>query len=118
MVKSITSCLGAKEVVADMLDAYEDACAEDTALEAAMTVFSKKKQLEFVDENTSKGKPSPRGNDTTPNKNSNDLFAHIPKAKASLEKSAEKAKLVMPALNFSAMPTMSQKNVRKSSRYE
>lgn len=52
MIKAITSCLGAKEVVADMLDAYEDACAEDTALEAAMTVFSKKKQLEFVDESS------------------------------------------------------------------
>ncbi len=43
MVKSITSCLGAKEVIADMLEAYEGACAEDIALEAAMTVFSKRK---------------------------------------------------------------------------
>ena len=34
-----------------MVEAYEGACAEDIALEAAMTVFSKRKQLEFVEEN-------------------------------------------------------------------
>ena len=50
LLKSITSCLEAKEVVSDMLDAYEEACAEDIALEASMTVFSKKKQLTFVKE--------------------------------------------------------------------
>ena len=43
LLKSITSCLEAKEVVSDMIDAYEEACAEDTALEAAFTVFNKKK---------------------------------------------------------------------------
>mgnify|MGYP001018985630 CR=1 FL=1 len=43
LLKSITSCLEAKEVVSDMIDAYEEACAEDTALEASFTVFDKKK---------------------------------------------------------------------------
>ena len=43
LIKSISSCIEAKEVVSDMLDAYEEACAEDIALEAAMTVFSRKK---------------------------------------------------------------------------
>ena len=42
---SLTSCLKAKEVVSDMLDAYEEACAEDIALEASITVFNRKKQL-------------------------------------------------------------------------
>ena len=45
LLKSITSCLEAKEVVSDMLDAYEETCAEDIALEASFTVFDKKKQL-------------------------------------------------------------------------
>ena len=43
MLKAITSCLEAKEMVSDMIDAYESACAEDIALEASFTVFSKKK---------------------------------------------------------------------------
>ena len=50
LIKSIMACLGAKEVVSDMIEAYEDACAEDTALEAAMTVFDKKKMLNFIKE--------------------------------------------------------------------
>lgn len=50
LLKSITSCLEAKEVVSDMIDAYEEACAEDTALEAAFTVFGRKKQLNFIKE--------------------------------------------------------------------
>ena len=42
---SLSACLKAKELVSDMLDGYEEACAEDIALEAAITVFGKKKQL-------------------------------------------------------------------------
>jgi len=60
LIKSLASSLGAKEVMSDMLEAYESACAEDIALEAAMTVFGKKKQLTHGNE-----KPAPRGGSRT-----------------------------------------------------
>lgn len=47
LLLSLTACLRAKELVSDMLDGYEEACAEDTALEASFTVFGKKKQLNY-----------------------------------------------------------------------
>jgi len=50
MLKSITACLEAKELVSDMIGAYEEACVEDIALEASFTVFGKKKQLAYVKE--------------------------------------------------------------------
>ena len=40
--------------MSDMLEAYESACAEDIALEAAMTVFGKKKQLSCASSNQRK----------------------------------------------------------------
>ena len=61
LLKSLTACLGAKEVISDMIGAYEQACAEDIALEAAMTVFSKKKQLNYVERTTSERHVSQRG---------------------------------------------------------
>lgn len=33
-----------------MLEAYETACCEDTALEASITVFNKRKMLQFCDD--------------------------------------------------------------------
>ena len=43
LLKSMVSCLAAKQLIADMLASYESACIEDTSLEAAMTVFQRKK---------------------------------------------------------------------------
>jgi len=43
MLRLICSTLAAKEIVSDMISKYEEACAEDIALEAAMNVFGKKK---------------------------------------------------------------------------
>lgn len=48
LLSSLSSCLKAKELVSDMLDGYEEACAEDIALEASFTVFGKKKQLNYT----------------------------------------------------------------------
>ena len=49
----MAACLQVKELISDMLDAYEEACGEDTALEAAITVFDKKKRLDFIKEKQS-----------------------------------------------------------------
>ena len=43
MIKSMAASLAAKELMSDMLECYEEACADDVALEAALTVFSRKK---------------------------------------------------------------------------
>ena len=43
LVNSLRSCLEAKEMVSEMLEAYEQACAEDIALEASFTVLGRKK---------------------------------------------------------------------------
>jgi hypothetical protein len=43
LLKALVACLAAKQVVADMLLSYEQACVEDTTLEAAMTVFQRKR---------------------------------------------------------------------------
>ena len=48
LLKSLVSVLSAKELVSDMLAAYEAACIEDTQLEASLTVFSRKKQAEYL----------------------------------------------------------------------
>ena len=81
MLKSMTACLSAKEVISDMIGAYEEACAEDIALEAAMTVFGKKKQLNYVEKNTSERHVSQRGsrNITTAASAgaSDSMFAHL-----------------------------------------
>ena len=50
LLKSLASVLSAKELVSDMLAAYEAACIEDTRLEASLAVFSRKRQLEYVRE--------------------------------------------------------------------
>ena len=50
MLKSMAASLTVKELLNDMLTSYEQACGEDIALEAAMTVFDKKKKLDFVKE--------------------------------------------------------------------
>ena len=50
LMVSIMQSLCAKELFCDMLEAYEEACAEDIALEASLTVFSKKKMLKFVED--------------------------------------------------------------------
>ena len=44
------SLLSAKELVSDMLAAYEAASIEDTQLEASLAVFSRKKQADFIKE--------------------------------------------------------------------
>ena len=43
LLKSLVSLLSAKELVSDMLAAYEAASIEDTQLEASLAVFSRKK---------------------------------------------------------------------------
>ena len=118
LLKSIAACIGAKEVVSDMLEAYENACAEDTALEAAMTVFSKKKQLQYVEGKSHSAKPSPRGSSSSRNFNrgADDLAELFPKLARNGDLSASTSHK-LPALNFSQLPSTSL-NVRKSSRYE
>ena len=54
LMKSIMQSLCAKELFCDMIESYEEACAEDIALEASLTVFSKKKMLKFVDDKLAK----------------------------------------------------------------
>ena len=73
---SLSACLKAKELVSDMLDGYEEACAEDIALEAAFTVFGKKKQLQFV--NGKNGRPSPSSSRNQEHAKE-DYFSHLPK---------------------------------------
>lgn len=46
--------------MSDMIKSYETACAEDIGLEAAMTVFGKKKQLLFAQEQLQKNKANTR----------------------------------------------------------
>ena len=53
MLKSLAACLQVKELISDMLESYEEACGEDVAFEAAMTVFDKKKRLDFIREKQS-----------------------------------------------------------------
>ena len=50
LLKSLVSLLSAKELVSDMLAAYEAASIEDTQLEASLAVFSRKKQADFIKE--------------------------------------------------------------------
>ena len=55
LLKSLVSVLSAKELVSDMLAAYEAACIEDTQLEASLTVFSRKKQADYLKEKEESG---------------------------------------------------------------
>ena len=61
-----------------MLDGYEEACAEDIALEAAITVFGKKKQLQFVNEKGGRRTEKYSKEYGNPKE---DFFSHLPKAK-------------------------------------
>ena len=72
LIKSLASSLGAKEVMSDMIEGYEQACAEDTELEAAITVFGKKKQITYCNDRTKK--TSPRGSHTAQNRAEPDFF--------------------------------------------
>mmetsp|Transcript_40968 Transcript_40968/g.53667 ORF Transcript_40968/g.53667 Transcript_40968/m.53667 type:complete len:143 (+) Transcript_40968:1803-2231(+) len=87
LLKSLTSCLGAKEVLSDMIEGYEQACAEDIALEAAMTVFGKKKQLNYVEVNNSMNKASPSSARQIASREQTELFAGLPRAKGFSEES-------------------------------
>lgn len=44
----MASSLQAKQLMADMLNVYQQASQEDTAFEAALTVFARKKELDFL----------------------------------------------------------------------
>lgn len=73
LLKQICSALAAKEIVSDMITKYEEACAEDIALEAAMTVFGKKKQLDAEKELEVRNSQM-----KTANRNKVDLFGDLP----------------------------------------
>lgn len=87
LLKQLISCLGAKEVMSDMLEAYEEACSEDTALEASFTVFNKRKMLQFVEEKERQERE--KKNIRPPQRSGEDLFAHLDKA-APVNRSGEK----------------------------
>lgn len=62
LLLALSACLKAKELVSDMLDGYETACAEDIALEASFTVFAKKKQLTYQNDKEEEDRRSKQSN--------------------------------------------------------
>lgn len=117
LIKSISSCIEAKEVVSDMLDAYEEACAEDIALEAAMTVFSRKKQLAYVKDKQIKTVDEKKAQ-TVRNLlgSGEDYFGHI----ADTSKSATKPTLgsnMTSMLGLATKPNISLNMAKSRDRY-
>ena len=70
-----------------MLEAYETACCEDTALEASITVFNKRKMLQFVEDKERELREQKHGR--PPQRSGENLFAHLDRA-APINLSGEK----------------------------
>ena len=118
LIKSISSCLEAKEVVSDMLEAYEEACAEDIALEAAMTVFSRKKQLAYVADKQIKSYTA-QGSYSASNqgKRAEDFFSHIAKSNQLGNSAATPNYSALPSLSISNLPNFSLNITKSRDRY-